>query len=56
MRVEVIGPNRIGGARKGETVDLDPDVVNVPALVAAGHVRVLADEPKPDPAKVRPAR
>jgi len=54
MRVEVIGPSRVGGARKGETVELDPAVVSVPALVAAGHVRVLADEP--NPVKVRPAR
>lgn len=36
---EVIGPCQVAGANKGETVRLDPDAVNIDALVEAGHVR-----------------
>lgn len=36
---EVIGPCRVAGAVKGETVKLDPAEVNIGALVEAGHVR-----------------
>ena len=45
MRVEVIGPLRVAGARTGDVVDLDPAAVNVAALVEGGHVKVLP-EPK----------
>lgn len=38
-RFEVVGPCRVAGAGKGETVQLDPAVVNIDALIAAGHVR-----------------
>lgn len=46
MRVEVIGPLRVGGARKGEVIDLNPDEVNIPALIEAGHVRPVTREKK----------
>lgn len=38
-RYEVIGDQEVDGVGKGGTVELDPDVVNIPALVQAGHVR-----------------
>ena len=38
-RYEVIGPCPVAGARKGDTVELDPAAVNVDALIQAGHVR-----------------
>lgn len=46
MRVEVVGPLRVAGARKGEIVDLDPTRVNVPALIEAGHVRPVSQSKK----------
>ena len=39
MRVKVVGPLRVAGACRGEIVDLDQDQVNIPALIAAGHVQ-----------------
>jgi hypothetical protein len=44
-KVRVIGPCEIAGVARGGTVDLEDTVINVDALVAAGHVEVLADEP-----------
>lgn len=38
-RYEVIGPVPIGGVPPGGTVELDPEQVNIPALVHAGHIR-----------------
>lgn len=40
-KYKVIGDLEIAGASKGETVDLDPDEVNVDALVASGHVEEI---------------
>jgi hypothetical protein len=34
----VVGPIRIGNAEPGETVRLDPDEVNIPALLEAGAI------------------
>lgn len=31
--------DRIAGVKRGDVVDLDPDAVNIPALLAAGHVK-----------------
>lgn len=42
---EVTGPARVAGARKGETAELDPAVVNIPALIEGGHVKPVS-EPK----------
>lgn len=41
----VVGPRMINGARQGETTTLDPDRVNIPALVTAGHVEPVEDKP-----------
>ncbi|WP_157562670.1 hypothetical protein [Micromonospora chokoriensis] len=38
-KFEVIGPCRVAGAEKGETVQLDPAEVNIDALIEAGHIR-----------------
>ena len=51
MRVEVVGPLRVAGARKGEIVNLDPTRVNIPALVEAGHVRPVSEPSKKAKAK-----
>lgn len=34
----VIGPFEVDGKAKGEIVDLDPEVINISALVQGGHV------------------
>lgn len=34
----VIGDRLISGVPRGEVVRLDPDQVNIPALIEAGHV------------------
>lgn len=36
--------DRLDGAKRGDVVELDPDVVNIPALIAAGHIKLA---PKP---------
>jgi hypothetical protein len=40
IRAEVIGPCPIDGVPPGGTVDLDPTVTNVGALVTGGHIRL----------------
>ncbi len=45
-RYEVIGPFEIAGAANGETVTLDDDELNIPALVEAGHIRPLSKAAK----------
>lgn len=40
-KYKVVGDLEIAGATKGETVDLDPEHVNIPALLAAGHVEEI---------------
>lgn len=44
VRVEIVGDCEVAGHRKPDVISLDPDAVNIPALVAGGHVRVL-DQP-----------
>ncbi|MFI7042585.1 hypothetical protein ACIBI0_38410 [Microbispora rosea] len=44
----VVGSSRVAGVDPGGTVDLDPERVNIPALVAGGHV-----EPVKAPAKAK---
>ncbi len=34
----VIGEYAVGGVAPGGTVELDPDAVNIPALIEGGHV------------------
>lgn len=41
MKYKVIGDLEIAGAAKGETVELDPEEINVDALVASGHVEEI---------------
>lgn len=45
-RYEVIGPFDIAGAKPGETVMIDDDELNVPALIEAGHVKPLSKAAK----------
>lgn len=40
VRVKVVGPLPVAGVSKPGTVDLDPEKVNIPALVRAGHVEL----------------
>jgi len=51
MEYRVVGSSRVAGVDPGGTVDLDPDRVNIPALIAGGHV-----EPVKAPAREKPAR
>lgn len=45
-RYEVIGPFEIAGAAPGETVNIDDDELNVPALIEAGHIKPLSKAAK----------
>lgn len=50
---KVIGPFEIDGKATGEVVDLDPSVVNIPALIDGGHVALSRPgfaQPAPLPA------
>lgn len=38
MEYRVVGSSRVAGVDPGGTVELDPDRVNIPALIAGGHV------------------
>lgn len=49
----VTGPVPIYGVHPGEIVRLDPETVNIPALLAAGHVRL---EPVKTPSKPKAAK
>lgn len=40
IKCKVIGTSEVDGVAPGGTVELDPDVVNIEALVYAGHVEV----------------
>jgi hypothetical protein len=40
VRAKVVGTCEVAGTRPGGTVDLDPDEVNIPALVEAGHIEI----------------
>lgn len=53
IRLRVVGPAKVDGVATGGVVELDPGVYNIEALVAGGHVEVLAAEPEPAAAKVR---
>lgn len=51
MRYKVVGPLPIAGkdgdVEPGGVVELDEQAVNIPALIAAGHVKpVAAERPK----------
>lgn len=41
MKFKVIGSMTIADAKPGETVDLDPDLVNVDALLTSGHIEEI---------------
>jgi len=54
IKCKVIGPAEVDGVAPGGTVELDPDVTNIEALVYAGHVEVpksvdLGKLPEPTP-------
>jgi hypothetical protein len=55
MKYKVIGPLRVNGVSTGDVVDLDPANINIPILVAAGHID---PEPvaEPESAVVEPAK
>ncbi|GIH76140.1 hypothetical protein [Planobispora longispora] len=40
IKCKVIGPAEVDGVAAPGTVELDPDVVNIGALVYAGHIEV----------------
>jgi hypothetical protein len=40
MKYTVTGPFPVSGVEPGRTVDLDPDKVNVDALLESGHIAV----------------
>lgn len=40
IRATVVGPNEIAGVPTGGTVELDPERVNVVALVLGGHIEL----------------
>lgn len=48
-KFKVTGRYEVGGAAPGETVELDPDVVNVDELVRVGLVEPLEGEETPSP-------
>lgn len=50
VRCKVLGPYAIADVPKGGEVALDPDQVNVKALVKAGLVEVLPEKPTAKPA------
>lgn len=41
VRCRVTGPRAVSGVSAPGAVELDPDAINVDALVQAGHVKVL---------------
>lgn len=49
VRATVVGSCRVAGVEPGGTVELDPELVNVPALVEGGHIE-LQDTPAAAPA------
>ncbi|GIH27615.1 hypothetical protein Aph01nite_59250 [Acrocarpospora phusangensis] len=38
---KVVGPHPVAGICAGETVQLDDQAVNIPALIAGGHIEIL---------------
>lgn len=46
VRYRVVGERAINGVAPGGTVTLDPERVNIPALVSAGLVELVEDKPK----------
>jgi len=52
----VAGEHIVAGVEPGGTVELDPDVYNIPALVAAGHLEPVPDDPEPEAPAGRPER
>lgn len=41
-RFHVVGPHAVDGVAPGRTVTLDPEQVNIEALIEAGHIAVKA--------------
>ncbi len=46
VKVKVVGSCQVGSIQPGGTGELDPNEVNVPALVAGGHVEVVTSKAK----------
>lgn len=42
-RFTVIGQCEIAGVLPGNVVELDPQQVNIPALIAGGHIKPASD-------------
>lgn len=57
VRCTVVGPAEVDGVAAPGTVELDPDVYNIGALVEAGHVEVSPPtDPAPDDGAAGTAR
>lgn len=46
-KYKVIGLLEIADKTKGQVVELDPEKVNIPALLEAGHIEPLEEKPSP---------
>ncbi|MGW5578716.1 hypothetical protein [Micromonospora chokoriensis] len=42
---KVIGICTVAGAKRGETVELDPEQINIQALIEGGHIEPIAVKP-----------
>lgn len=47
VKARVVGPRSVAGKRRG-LVLLDPETVNVRALVKAGHIELVEEKPRVD--------
>jgi hypothetical protein len=46
VKVKVVGPNAVAGVEAPNTVELDPDKVNIPILVETGQVELIDKLPE----------
>lgn len=44
-KFKVVGILEVADKRQGEVVELDPEKVNIPALIEAGHVEPVNEKP-----------
>lgn len=47
MEYRVVGSSRVAGVDPGGTVELDPERVNIPALITGGHIAPVKAPAKP---------
>jgi hypothetical protein len=50
---KVVGSRAINGVEPGGTTTLDPDQVNIPALIAAGHVEPVVKTSRSKPTTIK---